>query len=369
MRGKDEKDPLFCCAAMRRVGKEKNITMKYEREILIIIGILFLCVALFAACGKSRSENEVQPIPFPEGVTLTGLYMTQQGMYQGPYYILKTTDAGTYMKISLTDPAALLQEDKTEKEQDNSEYFAFANTVKDCEYASLVLLQEDTPLRQLEDAIASAGALGWDGYHESKSMPYVEDSGDRYELYLELSNGETVTMWGYNCRPMGFSDLLGQVRCIFDANSDYSRYYIKNFDESPCDSMYVCFQRGMTRGEWRLELNRSHGQWVVVLQDPFGIFLEEGTDISEYQNNVQALPYDRFLNIFKKYNAQIWNGIDAPDTSSQFEDSYDIKLYFQNGKEFTMKGKVPPDGFEEFKKECVAEMAAFYSEVKNKQEK
>lgn len=72
-------------------------------------------------------------------------------------------------------------------------------------------------MRDLEDAIVRAGAFSWDGYNKRKFMKRVADSGDVYRMYMEFSDGAKVNMYGYNCCPKGFKDLLRGVEEIFNS--------------------------------------------------------------------------------------------------------------------------------------------------------
>ena len=77
---------------------------------------------------------------------------------------------------------------------------------------------DDNPVRLLEEAIEETGALRWDGYDKRVTKKGASDTGDRYELYLELSDGSSVTMQGYNTCPAGFEELLRCVEEIFQQN-------------------------------------------------------------------------------------------------------------------------------------------------------
>lgn len=351
----------------------------FPAMLCIMMFILSMLMATLTGCGNSENQNgkpvdniistietKVTSIPFSEGTGLKHLYMTHQGMRGGAYYILKTTDAGTYMKITPLCPNdwRMLEGEDVDNLGDHAEYLAFGDTVKDCERASLSLLSNDGPIRKLEKAIADTGALSWDGYDENDPMEGVLDSGDIYQLYLELTDGTTVTMNGYNAKPAGFSELLYRVAEIFHENRDYSRYQIEDFDSSPCTKLYVCFRRRFHNGEWRLELQRSDNRWTVVLIDPKGYFTDAGTEIAEFQPMEGTLPFDRFLEIFKRHGAEGWNGYEESDRNS--EDSFDIHLYFENGKEFFMSGSLLPEGFAEFQKEFIEEIYLFYKEQTSK---
>ena len=339
------------------------------RKWVIFMSILSILTAALTGCGRSAAppeettvfpfETEVSPTPLPEGVHLRHLHITHQGMRSGPYYMLKTSEEGTYMKISDLSPT----DSRVAEDTVASEYLSSADTVLDCEHASLVLLQEDTLVRQLEQFIADAGALDWDGFYKSVAMPDVADSGDRYILYLELTDGTTVTMDSYNASPAGFADLYRRTEELFYANSDYSHYYIEAFDASPCTKLYVSFRRMFGKGEWRVELQEADNSWIVVLTDPDGYFAEEGTEIADYQKTDGPLPYSRFLHIFEEYDMLQWNGYEGTDGNSK--ESFAIYLFFEDGKEFTMNGTLLPEGFDTFRKAMIEEIIRFYTELTN----
>ena len=353
-------------------------TKKRRVWVISMIGLSMLMAALIGyrnsehqnskPDGNSTNtiETKITPISIPEGTRLKHLYITHQGMRGGAYYILKTTDAGIYMKITPMNPGnwRMLEGEAPDSPDDHAKYLAFGDTVKDCERASLVLLEDDDPVRDLEVAIAAAGALSWDGYDENDPMEGVLDSGDSYQLYLELTDGTTVTVNSYNAKPAGFSELLYRVAEIFHKNRDYSRYQIKDFDCSPCTKLYVCFRRSFHNGQWQLELQRSDNRWTVVLIDPKGYFTQAGTEIAEYQPMDGTLPFDRFLEVFKQHGAERWNGYEESDENS--ENSFDIRLNFENGKEFFMRGSLLPEGFEAFQEEFIEETMLFYNEQTGK---
>ena len=184
-------------------------------RVVIFLGILSM---LFGNTGCSKNRfDEIVPVPFPEGATLTAFHLHHVGMMMEPYYILTTTEDGTYMKITNLSPQDWQMVDGEDLSgwTDASAYLAFADTVKACESASLVLLEDDASIKALEEAIAASGALAWNGYDESRKMKGVLDSGDRYVLYLELSDGTTVTMKGYNISPAGLAQLHSRTEEIF----------------------------------------------------------------------------------------------------------------------------------------------------------
>lgn len=355
-------------------------TMKYFRIVSVLFILTSLCLCGCANGGiftdkdghdknddaYCESEEPIEipieytPIPMPDGVTLTGFYMTNQGMERGLHYILKVMDTGTYMKMTDLAPDELWLYDPEADTEDVPPYFCYADKVSAYEYASLVLLEDDSLVQKLEEIIVQTGALGWDGYNEKLTVADVADSGDSYFMYIELSDGTTVTLDSYNCCPDGYTELQAQVKELFYENRDYSRYLSKGFFDAECTSLYVHFLNGYGEGEWKLELDGYHDQWIVVLFDPKGIYLEEGTDIQEYATIEESLPFERFLRIFEKYGAEEWNGYEESEDSSN--GAFDIELYFDDMTKFEMYGDAAPEGFEDFRKELAEEMYRFYTE-------
>ena len=200
------------------------------KKLFLLVMIMGIFSFLFG-CSKKPSpveeESEViARVELPEGVKLSGFYMNHSGMRMNPYYILKTTDSGTYMKITDKCPEDywMYSEESAESLIQPAEYFGYVETVREDERASLVCLEDESVIHQLEECIAKYGALGWDGYDKSKAMPNVTDSGDNYNLYLELSDGTTVKMHGYNTSPSGFRELYQEAVQIFQSCSDDSGY-------------------------------------------------------------------------------------------------------------------------------------------------
>lgn len=196
-----------------------------QGKVRMMAGILSLLTAVFTGCGRADihkndvpyPEKEAVSVNLPEQTSLTGFFMHHEGMAMEPYYILKECEDGIYVKITDTSPEDFLMYEGEEKKmpEDGSRFLAFADTVKECENASLVRLDNEEILRQLEDAAEETGALGWDGYDKKVSGKGASDTGDRYMLYLELSDGTSVEMHGYNACPAGYESLLESVREIF----------------------------------------------------------------------------------------------------------------------------------------------------------
>ena len=355
----------------------------------VIVGVMMMSIFSFLfGCGNKNTGNvpiqndpaavqptpavtteaeEITPVEFPEGVTLTGFYMNQMGMARAPYYIMKVTESGTYMKISDLSPDDYLmwKDEDSEPLEQPSEYFGYIETVKDIEYASHAKLEDDKVIRQMEESIVKYGSLGWDGYSEKEDMPGVLDSGDSYNLYLELSDGTTVTMQGYNTCPAGFHNLYGEIVKIFEANSDYSRYMAKNFTDSPCNYMEVEIRDMESRNAYyQIRLRGTSNQWSITLNDPDGVILEKGTELSGYKESEEKLPYERFLNIMSDHGVEAWNQYEESTNSSGGK--FSIAMYFEDGKEFSARGNIYPEGFEAFKEVFVKEIYAYYLEVQGK---
>ncbi len=358
--------------------------MKLKRVILwvMLMGILSLLVGcvknnksvnppMDGNTGETKDstteQNEIVPIGFPEGVTLTGFYMNQMGMARTPYYIMKVTESGTYMKITDLSPDDyhMWKDGETENLEQPEEYFGHIETVKDIEYASHIKLGDETLIRQLESSIEKYGALGWDGFSQRKDMPGVLDAGDIYDLYLELSDGTTVTMHGYNTCPQGFDELYGEIVNIFQSNSDYSRYMETDFTDSPCTFMEVEFRdKENPDAYYQIRLRDTSNQWSIMLKDPDGTILDKGIDVSGYKEMGERLPYERFLNIMSRYHVEEWNQYD--ESISPSLGIFSIVMYFEDGKEFSARGNVYPDGFDAFKNEFAKEIYAYYLEVQGK---
>ena len=352
--------------------------MNFKRTVrtgVILMGIFSAVAAMFTGCSKPKDNgvfssaptpqlfSEISPVPIPEGVKVTGLFITHQGMRAGRCYMLQATDDGVIMKISneLPDSHRMTKDEDISTISSNDKYFRFIDTVKDCEYASSVSLKDDAPLREIEGAIAENGVLAWDGYNQNDPMEGVLDSGDSYQLYLELSDGSTVTVNGYNACPAGFRPLLRTVQKVFEDNSDFSRYMAESLTDSPCVTLFALFKDGM-RTEYRLELSKRDSRWVVVMNDPYGNILEKGTDIADYGDIESGLPFDRFISTLRRHNAERWNGYYAADAKS--DSGFTLRLSFEDEKKYEVSGNVFPEGFEEFKTDFILEAYRFYSEVK-----
>ena len=153
---------------------------------------------ILTSCGRKKYE----PAPIPEGVELTGFYLHHEGMVMEPYYILKVTNKGTFMKVT----NQIFEEN----------YFQFADTILEEETACLRLLTDKTAVEKLEEIISEAGAVGWNGFNETVSKKNASDAGDRYQLHMEFSDESTVSVYGYNTCPDGFEIFLNQASKLFE---------------------------------------------------------------------------------------------------------------------------------------------------------
>ena len=203
--------------------------MKSKNKLIIAAGFLLLLATVCMGCRSNNLHNKIPDNkdmsgvesgitaePLPEGVRLKHFYISRQGMEREPYYIMKTADNGIFMKITDICPYdERILGNEAYTLQGGGKYFAFADTVKECENAELIQLSDDASVRLLENAIEQTGALKWNGYNKNVSRPGVSDSGTRYEMYFELSDGTAVSMDSYNICPAGFAKLLAAVRDIF----------------------------------------------------------------------------------------------------------------------------------------------------------
>ena len=180
--------------------------MKWNAALSAAAAVLGL-TALLTGCG-GEPDTPSGPIPLPEGTKLTGFYISHQGMAMEPYLLLNMTDEGIYLKITDCSP-------ETWRTPDGDwTCLSDAGRVMEGETAQVSLLTSRDKLDRLEEAVAAAGALGWDGYDVHRSEKAPADTGERYELYLELSDASTVTVRGYNACPEGFLELYQQAKEI-----------------------------------------------------------------------------------------------------------------------------------------------------------
>ena len=202
--------------------------MKMKKLVAEVLAVVLFTLLTGCFGGNNKPVKETAPVPFPEGVTLAGFYMTRQSMEMEPYYILRVRDDGIYMKITNVMPSDLnTTETDGEPASDGfayeADYFGNIDTVADCEYASLTVV-DDSVVRELEQAIAQAGALSWNGYNEHRSSCFfAHDAGTAYNLMILLSDGSTVTASGYNVCPEHWDELFTKVIGLFEAHENYPK--------------------------------------------------------------------------------------------------------------------------------------------------
>lgn len=270
--------------------------------------------------------NARSAIELSEGATLSGFYMSHQGMAMEPYYILRVTADDCFMKITNEEPTGYrMTEDGDEPPKIGGEgsldserekkYFGFVNTIKDCEHASLIAADK-TIVEELENIVLEEGVLNWDNYTKSKSEFGVQDSGDSYDLFVLFSDGTTVTVDSYNSCPKGWDNFFGKVRDLFEENADYSQYRIQELSEKNCVRMIVEFNDGnlSPTNDFKVDIcvdeDMRTWTWAVRLKDSEGRYLPKGTDISDYrEESLDTLNYGRLIEVLKAHDVQDWDGI------------------------------------------------------------
>ena len=171
----------------------------------------------------NSDKNEILSVEIPKGARLTGFHINHIGMAMEPHYVIKSTEKGVYLKLTNMSPDdwIMTEGDGFKEDEGNGKYFRFADVVKDCESGEIVFLEDDTVVKELEEFIVKVGAISWDGYNEHVSMSGILDAGDSYTLYMEFSDGTTVSVYGYNSCPIGFDELRMKTVEIFDRYFEY----------------------------------------------------------------------------------------------------------------------------------------------------
>lgn len=328
--------------------------------------------------GNADKGNEDTTVILSEGATLTGLFMTHQSMAMEPYYILRATDDGCFMKITNCEPDGyymtedeggaefpgnVVKYDDTEKAQTEAEFFGYVNKVKDCEHASLVMA-DDVIVKELMEVINTSDALGWDGYSKRVSMDDVLDSGDTYRLYLQFSDGKTVTVNSYNSSPEGWGDFYVKIRDIFEAHEDYSRYTLQEFSAEKIDRMIVEFYEEFSKkNNFSVDIcvRRDLGtwSWTVRLKDSDGLYLEKGTDIGIYgEDNIDTLSFGRMLDVLEKYKVSEWDQLQGTNqTGSKY---MTVLIADTEDKVINASGNNVPDNYDEVREEFIKALIEFY---------
>ena len=126
------------------------------------------------------------------------------------------------------------------------------------------------------------------------------------------------------------------------------------FSESPCVELTVKFFFHTTE-QYRLSLQAEKGKWILRTVDYPGTILEPGTDVTAWGENREDLPFDRFLEVFREYHAEAWDGWETQGGEERFT----LELAFEDGSRYTASGGEAPEGFAEFREAFVREMARF----------
>lgn len=179
-------------------------------KVVTLVSVLSLLLSFLCSCKQDPLLSQVSPMPLPDGAELIALYLHHEGMAMEPYYILQTLEQEICLKITDTSPLEYVTPGS-----EGSPYLSEANKVMEDEDAKMIFTDDLRILRTMEEILARYGAMNWDGFAQSKSKKSVLDSGDRYELYFELSDGTTVTVNSYNCCPAGFVELLNDLQEMF----------------------------------------------------------------------------------------------------------------------------------------------------------
>ena len=126
------------------------------------------------------------------------------------------------------------------------------------------------------------------------------------------------------------------------------------FSESPCVELSVKFFSHTTE-QYRLSLQAEKKKWTLRTVDYPGTILEPGTDVTAWGEDREDLPFDRFLEVFREYHAEAWDGWETQGGEERFT----LELAFEDGSRYTASGGEAPAGFAAFKEAFVREMARF----------
>ena len=126
------------------------------------------------------------------------------------------------------------------------------------------------------------------------------------------------------------------------------------FDASPCVELTVKFFSHTTE-QYRLSLQAEKKKWTLRTVDYPGTILEPGTDVTAWGEDREDLPFDRFLEVFREYHAEAWDGWETQGGEERFT----LELAFEDGSRYTASGGEAPESFAEFREAFVREMARF----------
>ena len=299
-------------------------------------------------------EEEILTAPqaLPAGAVLTGLKYRTEGTAIGPALSIRLTDEGYEVRTSGSELywPEIDGEDWQELQANESDYGRTSTVIVPAE-----------EIDQLVKVLLEYDILAWNGFDGHVSAPEgVLDMDDSFRFAMTFSDGTTVKARGYNSWPPNGNDITRTLSRFFHAHEDWSAYYPKEFPDAEVDLMAIAIPRySSPRGEYfRLELNPIRKQWVFSCQDPEGHFLEKGINISTYDTTDEELPVGRYLDLLEKYGFPALNGENSSDGDG--EQSLEITIHFANGQEYSLTTNDYPDGYEEFRKECIPLMYKTY---------
>ena len=125
------------------------------------------------------------------------------------------------------------------------------------------------------------------------------------------------------------------------------------FSESPCVELKVKYKLGKDQN-YNLKLSAEKGTWGLMLTDWPGSILEPGTVIY-VTGEAEDLPFDRFLEVFRAYRAEAWDGWETKVGEQDFA----LELRFGDGTVYKASGGEGPEGFGAFIEALVRELARF----------
>ena len=239
---------------------------------------------------------------------------------------------------------------------------------EDAPMHSLTTLSDDD-MAELLGILVEHDVLSWDGYDESWEPPAgleVTDTGGFFDLKLLFSDGTLMTAHGKDAHPESYNDAMVALQHFLEPRTDYSAYYPLKFPDVAATSLSVRFapnlySPGSTR--YSIELTRGWKRWAIVLEDPKGALLPEGTDISEYGDTDEELPFAQFMGIIAAHGLEQLNTSKEYDSAGPREQLH-MLIRFENGQIYTVDTNVFPEGYESFKADMVSAIAAYYDEVR-----
>lgn len=302
--------------------------------LLILISAVLLA---FSGCGNSNGviadgkAGGKNIERFADDAQIVAFKWNHSGSALEPYYIVKSEENGSRWLISI--------------DGENPENAERVSNV----------LSDSSDLKAFSDALLAAGILKWDGFSMSRSLgKSVLDGDDGFSLEITFSDGNTLVANGYNAFPDNYSGITAIIRDTFKAHEDYSRYYPTVIpDDTAVDDLVIRigspFAPPNASGEqFKIELNESRKQWIVTLSDPKGRFLDKGTYISEYAEDTESLPFDKYTELLDRYGFFALNG-QTEDFSSEKGDQYiNINGYFADGRCIEIRKTVNEDDYKAF---------------------